>query len=335
VDTLSTGTLKAPSVEIVIGKDFTIHQFEHTELIGHHITFGIDSIAVDISGRTIIAAEEQTIIFDRFHQCPQTNQIRITIEILSSDVITSTNASVDFLFDLCRFFISHKGRSSGHLTGKIYNLFHISERFLIVENVCIRFHNFAVGSIRDDKVHRISYSITQIIFCNVVSVRSNNDLLINYLRKLVSDRIRRILIITTKPNKITLNNPIDARKVIKTSVQNSCNIAFIERVNFLMRMSDLEFNFVEDRFGAHEELIAGRIDAPHNSRSAVDLDGHRSSSHEPIQHGQVAVQDGIFGVFQVGVFHTVSMARNRGVCKGVCASSQTVTHRHFLRGDLE
>ena len=62
--TFSTGTLKATVVEVSVRKDLTIHQFEHTKLIGHDITFCIDSVAVEISSRTIIAAEEQTIIFD-------------------------------------------------------------------------------------------------------------------------------------------------------------------------------------------------------------------------------------------------------------------------------
>ena len=56
--TYSTGTLKAPAVEVMIAKDLTIDQFEHTKLIGHYITLSINTVAVDVCCRTIIAAEE-------------------------------------------------------------------------------------------------------------------------------------------------------------------------------------------------------------------------------------------------------------------------------------
>jgi hypothetical protein len=62
--TFSTGTLKPLVVEVSIRKDLTIDQFEHTKLIGHHITLSINSVAVEVCCRTLIAAEEQTIIFD-------------------------------------------------------------------------------------------------------------------------------------------------------------------------------------------------------------------------------------------------------------------------------
>jgi len=62
--TFSTGTLKAPVVEVCSTEDLTIDQFEHTELIGEHITFGINSVAVQVCCRTIVAAQEETIFFD-------------------------------------------------------------------------------------------------------------------------------------------------------------------------------------------------------------------------------------------------------------------------------
>jgi hypothetical protein len=62
--TYSTGTLKATAVEIMIRKALTIDQLKHTKLICHYITFGINSVTVNVSGRTIIATDEQTIIFD-------------------------------------------------------------------------------------------------------------------------------------------------------------------------------------------------------------------------------------------------------------------------------
>jgi len=55
--TCSGSTLKPPAVEVSIRKDLTIDQFEHTELVGEHITFGINSVAVQICCGTIVAAE--------------------------------------------------------------------------------------------------------------------------------------------------------------------------------------------------------------------------------------------------------------------------------------
>ena len=62
----------------------------------------------------------------------------------------------------------------------------------------------------------MSNSITQILISSVVCVRSNDDVLSNYLRERVSNRIGAKSIITTKPDKITLNNPVEIRKVIET-----------------------------------------------------------------------------------------------------------------------
>ena len=53
--------LKPPAVEVMIGKDLTIHQFEHTKLIAHHVTFSINTVAVDVCCRTIITADVQKI----------------------------------------------------------------------------------------------------------------------------------------------------------------------------------------------------------------------------------------------------------------------------------
>jgi hypothetical protein len=42
----------------------TIHQFEHTKPIGENITLSINTVAVDVCCRTIIAAEIEAIILD-------------------------------------------------------------------------------------------------------------------------------------------------------------------------------------------------------------------------------------------------------------------------------
>ena len=87
-----------------------------------------------------------------------------------------------------------------------------------------------------------------------------------------------------------------------------------------MRFVDLDFYFVEDTFGPHEEVSRGRIATPDNSGSTVDLHRQGATIHEPVQHGKIAREDGVFGVFDVSVFHTVSMARNQAEHKGVCAT---------------
>ena len=62
--TFSTGTLEASAVEVSIRKDLTIDQFEHTELVGQNVTFGINSVAVQVCCGTMVAAQEETIFFD-------------------------------------------------------------------------------------------------------------------------------------------------------------------------------------------------------------------------------------------------------------------------------
>ena len=317
--------LKPTTVEVVISEDLTIHQFEHTKLIGENITLSINTIAVDVCCRTIIAAEEETIIFDRLHQCPQTNQVRVTIKVLCSDVITRTNASVNLLFDLCRFLIRNKGDQSRHLAGKIYHFLYISEGFLIVQDVCIRLHELAVGSISDDEVHRIRYSITKIILCSVESVRSNNDLLGDYLTKLISDRVRSILITTTKTNKITLNDRFVTRQPIKTSVKNCCNFALIELIDLSMIVSNTNLFLVKNCLGSYKELTVGGINSPHDCGCPVNLNAQLTTSSEPIQDRKITRQDGIFGVFEVCVFHDLSMARKKGSRNPPCATYSTVT----------
>jgi len=46
----------------------------------------------------------------------------------------------------------------------------------------------------------------------------NDDVLSDYFIKDVSNRIGAKSIIITKPNKITLNNPVEIRKTIKAMV---------------------------------------------------------------------------------------------------------------------
>jgi len=323
--TLSGGTLETTSSEVSMREYLTINQFEHTKLIGENVTLSVDSVISDICCRTIIAAQEQTIIFDWLHQCPQTNQVSVTIKVLCNDLITSTNASVNLLFDLCCFLISYKLRSGRHLTGKVHNFFYIRERFLTVQNVCFRFHKLHRVSIIPDCTVRHCYCLTQILLCIIASVRRNDNLLRNYLTKFVSNRVGAILIITAKTNKITLVDSIGARKIIKARMQNRRNLTLIEHINFFMIVCNTNLFLVKDCFRTYKELTTGGVDSPYNCGSTVNLNAKSAASSKPIQNTKVAVQDRIFGVLEVNVFHTLSIAEIRGICKGSCATSQTVT----------
>ena len=91
-----------------------------------------------------------------------------------------------------------------------------------------------------------------------------------------------------------------------------------------MRFVDLDFNFVEDTFGPNEEVSSGRIATPYNSGSAVHLNRQGACCLKPVQGSQVARQDGVFGVFDVGVSHEGSMAHPGGLLGVWCAVRQLV-----------
>jgi hypothetical protein len=108
----------------------------------------------------------------------------------------------------------------------------------------------------------------------------------DYFRKDISDRVGAKSITTAIPNKITLNDRLCARKTIKASMKNTRNFTLMVRINFFMRMIDLDFYFVEDRFGANEPLSIGRISAPDNSRSTINLGADdRIRLDKPIETG--------------------------------------------------
>ena len=79
------------------------------------------------------------------------------------------------------------------------------------------------------------------------------------LRKDVSNRIGAESIITTKPNKITLNNPVERRKAIKTMW---CNMSAINpRTAFayqctIMRFIDFDQFLVERQSLGADEKVA-------------------------------------------------------------------------------
>ena len=117
------------------------------------------------------------------------------------------------------------------------------------------------------------------------------------------------------------------RKAIITSVQNFCNFPIIELIDLFMIVCDANLYFVEDCFSANEELTSCRVCAPYNCGRTINLSAESTSSSEPIQNIKIAREDLIFGVFEVGVFHALSMAGIGGHCKGVCATPLIVTGR--------
>jgi len=89
-------------------------------------------------------------------------------------------------------------------------------------------------------------------------------------------------------------------------------------------VSNANFFLVENCLGSYKELTAGRVNPPHNSRGTVNLHAQMSTSSEPIKNRKISRQDGVFGVFEVGVLHALSMAAIGGHCNPPCDSSATV-----------
>ena len=253
------------------------------------------------------------------------------MHIFRANLFASTNVCVELLFDLCRFLIRNKVHKRRHLTGKIYHFLNISEGGLIVQDVCIRLHEQNIISALQIDHQRFCPTVTKIIVCLIHRVRSDDNFLGNYLRKLISDRIRIVLITTTKTNEIALDDSIDTRQPVKTSVKNCCNFALVELIDLSMIVSDTNLFLVEHCLGSYKELTVGRVNTPHDCRGTVHLDGQFARIHEPIQDIKVTREDGIFGVFEVCVFHDLSMARKRGDRNPPCATFSTVTQKVWIQ----
>ena len=301
--TLSTGTLETPSVEVSITEDLTIDQFEHTKLIGHHITFGINSVVVDVSGRTIIAAEVYSILFDRLHQLPETDQVGI-LKVIRIDFLTFTNAGIELLFNLCCNFRFYKLNAKCHHLSKLAHIFKVGKVFCTSKDRGSRLYELHRVGISPDATIRHCYCITKIALSIIARMRCDDNLLLNYLRELIGDSVGGVFRKSTKPDKIPLINGVCKRKKIKTSVENFCNLTVVVLINFFMRFVDFDLYFVKDTFGAHEEVSSCRIATPDYSGGTINLNAEMTRIYEPIQHGQIARQDRIFGVFEVGVFHS-------------------------------
>ena len=90
-------------------------------------------------------------------------------------------------------------------------------------------------------------------------------------------------------------------------------------------MCDLNFYFIEYTFGADAKLTIRRIFTPTYGRSTINFYTQGAGIHEPIQNGKISRQDGVFGVFEVDVFHTAIVRGQDGVWGEPCASSPSVT----------
>ena len=98
-------------------------------------------------------------------------------------------------------------------------------------------------------------------------------------------------------------------------------------VNVTMCFVNLDKFLIKDRFCANKEFTRRRIFAPYNRGTAIDLRRNLTISQEPIKDRKITRQDGIFGVLEMCVFHTISMAQNKGQIKQVCVGCSTVHHQ--------
>ena len=155
--------------------------------------------------------------------------------------------------------------------------------------------------------------------------RPVSDVLSDNLREDISNQVRFVLIQSTEPDEVCLIDGISTGKMIEAAVQNLSNVALIIHINLFMIVCDTNLFLVEDCLSSYKELTTGRVNPPHDCRRSVDLHAQMSTGSEPIKNRKITRQDGIFGVFQVCVFHELSMARKKGEHKGVCATCPTGT----------
>ena len=146
-------------------------------------------------------------------------------------------------------------------------------------------------------------SIPQIILTFIKSMWSDDNFLRHNVVEDISECVRSVSIIPAETNKVTLDDMICMRKVIKTSMENFSDCIFMIVVNIFMRFIDLDLYFVEDRFSANKKVSCCWIGAPNDSRRSIHLNRQVRWSQEPIKNGEIARKDGVFGVLEVGVFH--------------------------------
>ena len=147
-----------------------------------------------------------------------------------------------------------------------------------------------------------SICVFQFTISRIQSMRCDDNVLLDYFIKNVSNRIGAKSIITTVPNKITLNNPVETREIIEAMMQYVSNNTTVVLINFLMTFIDFDLYFVEDRFSSDKKVSCLRICAPNNSGSTINFHGKITIRKQPIQRSQITRQDRIFGVLEMCVF---------------------------------
>ena len=90
-------------------------------------------------------------------------------------------------------------------------------------------------------------------------------------------------------------------------MQNFCNVAVVVLIDFRMRFVDLDLDFVEHRFSANEKITRCWVGSPYDRGSAVNLSAELTRGQQKVQDREITSQDNIFGVFDVLVFHVVSV----------------------------
>jgi len=93
-----------------------------------------------------------------------------------------------------------------------------------------------------------------------------------------------------------------------------------------MRMIDFDFYFVEDTFGANEELTVGGVCTPNDGRCTIDLNTQVRGLIDSFEKTQIPGEDGVFGVFDVFVLHEHSMAQKNRLWGGWWTVAQANTY---------
>ena len=171
---------------------------------------------------------------------------------------------------------------------------------------CFRLHPFHILTLRN-LCTKGSNTFTQ-IRTRIGSVRSKNDCFLYTIRKLVSDSVGTISVVSTVSNEITLNDTTNSGQIVEAGNKNLCNansVAVIPQ-NVFNTIVNLDFLLVEHTFSAHKELTVLWISTKNYSRSTINLDANGRIGREPIKHRKITIQDGIFGVLKMFVLHLLS-----------------------------
>jgi len=90
-------------------------------------------------------------------------------------------------------------------------------------------------------------------------------------------------------------------------VQNSCNLTHVVLINFCMRMVDFDFYFVKDTFSTNEKPTVRGVSTPNDSGSAINFYAQVWGFIESSEETRITREDGVFGVFDVDVFHALNI----------------------------